>query len=563
MDDTILANTKKYGRVKLDKNNYKAGGGEGAVYHINGIAYKIYFDPAKMLPIAKISELKVLSDLKNIIIPDEIIYDNQSKPIGYTMTYLGTCEFLCKLFIKTYKTTNNISPNKIFQLILKMQKDLNEIHNRNIIVGDYNEMNFLVDKKYEIPFHIDVDSWQTPSFKCKAIKETVQDQSVKMGYFDEKTDWYSWAVVTFQILIGVHPYKGVCPGYKAKDFVTRVKQHISVFNQNVSIPATCESFSIIPTKLLDWYKEVFEKGYRGNPPSLDGSAIFVTSVAKVINGNDMFEIYDYFKASDNILNVFNFKEELFILTSNKVINFQDKSERTVNKLIGLCEVLNELPVICVDGGSDIIFYDFDMNEIDRIEYDSYFFANGACYAIKDGTLIQNTFEKYKKIIMSSIEIDTVNPYSNIVKDGFIIQDFVGKMQLIIPYELGACANIRVKELDGYKIIEGKYEKFQAILICNKSGKYYRFIITFKKDMSTYSIRKDDDIDLSEVNFSVLPNGVTINVYSDEKVELFQNISSQVKEITKPPFNSSNKLFNHNGKLIFISGNEIKKSSMKK
>ena len=145
----------------------------------------------------------------------------------------------------------------------------------------------------------------------------------------------------------------------------------------------------------------------------------------------------------------------------------------------------------------------------------------------------------------------------------IVENNIGKIHLIIPYQIGSSANIRVAEIDGHVIIDAKYESHNCIIITEKSGSYYRFMLTFSKDFSTYSIRKDDNIDLHEVNFTVLPNGIVLNAYSDEKIEMFQVVSSQTKEVIKPPFNSSTKLYCHMGKVIFVDGDEIKRVSLKK
>lgn len=559
----MIVTTKKQGKVTLDDSNYKAGGGEGAVYIKGDTAFKIYHDAGKMLPIAKIGELSVLSGISNIITPDEVIYDQKGVSVGYTMKYVKDCEFLCKIFTKSFRDNMGVTPNDAIDLVKSMQDTLNEIHAKNVIVGDYNEMNFLLDKSLKIPYHIDVDSWQTPSYKCTAIMPTVQDMTRPMGYFDENTDWYSWAVVTFQILIGIHPYKGRHPNYKAKDFTERVKKNISVFNSDVEIPTNCQNFSVIPKIQLDWYKEVFEKGYRGVPPQIGLVSLLIPTVAKIIKSSDAFEVSEYFTTTDKIGKIFNFKENLYIFTKGGFIDFQTGIKKDVPGIIGLCEVLNENPVIVKKDNEHVIFEDYDGKEIGRIASSGGFFSNGACYVVNNGSLIENRFERLGKVQHISRPCDRVSPYSSTIHDGLITQDGIGKISLVIPYSVGHSINIRIPEMDGYNILDAKYESNNAILICEKSGTYYRFMLTFNKDFKSYSVRKDDNIDYHEVNFVVLPNGVVINAYSDEKIELFQVASSQTKEVIKPPFNSSTKMYTHMGKLIFVEGVKIKKCSLKK
>lgn len=564
MSKKMTVSTKSLGKVTLDDSNYMAGGGEGNVYIKNGVAFKIYHDANKMLPIAKIGELSVLSGIDHIVIPNEIIYDIKNLPIGYSMKYLDKCEFLCKMFTKNFRDQKQVTPNMVVDLVTTMQKTLIEIHNKKIIVGDYNEMNFLLDSALKIPYHIDTDSWQTPSFKCTAIMPSVQDMSVQTGYFDENTDWYSWAVVTFQLYIGIHPYKGRHPNYKGKDFNLRIQNKISVFNPDVDVPANCQDFSVIPKEHLAYFKEVFEKGHRGAPPMIGQTNIILSSVARVIKSGDAFEVENYYVHSDLIGKVFNFKEMLYFFTVGGYVDFQKKTLIPCDNVIGLCEVLNEEPILVEKIAGNLVVFKENGLEIGRIAYEGGFFANGACYTVNNGDVVENTFERLgRKVCHITKKCDVVNPYSYKIHDGLVVQDIVGKYSLIIPYKIGHSVSLRVAELDGYVILDAKYESHIAILITSKGGKYHRFILTMNKEFTSYSLRFDDDIDLHEVNFTVLPNNVVVNAYSDEKVELFVASSHQTKEVMKPPFNSSTRIFNHMGKVIYVDGLKLKKSNLKK
>ena len=147
-------------KVSLGQSEYKAQGGEGMVYVKNGLAYKIYHDPSKMIPEGKILELKKIAT-SNVLGPKDVLFNPTSKqPVGFTMPFVDNVEYLTKMFSRKFKTDNGITPEMIVNLVTQMQKQLNDLHHEGIIVGDYNEMNFLVDSKYKIPYHIDVDSYQ-------------------------------------------------------------------------------------------------------------------------------------------------------------------------------------------------------------------------------------------------------------------------------------------------------------------------------------------------------------------------------------------------------------------
>ncbi len=207
--------------ITLTDNEYLAQGGEGVVYCKGNIAYKIYHDSDKMIPEQKIYELQALQ-ISNVLAPIDIIYNyNTKQAIGFTMPYITSTEYLSRLFVKSFKKQHSINPKMVISLVRKMQETLHEIHQKGIVVGDYNEMNFLVDNKFENIFHIDVDSYQTENYPSTAIMDSVRDRQVPIGTFNKETDWFSWAIVTFQLYTGIHPFKGRHPKYKNNDIDSR------------------------------------------------------------------------------------------------------------------------------------------------------------------------------------------------------------------------------------------------------------------------------------------------------------------------------------------------------
>ena len=59
----VLEDGKK---ISIPKTAFVESGGEGSVYAQNGKAFKIYHDPANMIPIGKIGELKKIG-IDNVI----------------------------------------------------------------------------------------------------------------------------------------------------------------------------------------------------------------------------------------------------------------------------------------------------------------------------------------------------------------------------------------------------------------------------------------------------------------------------------------------------------------
>ena len=249
------------GEIRLSKSDFKAQGGEGAIYVKGPTAYKIYKDPGRAITPAKILELSTLTQ-PNIIRPLDVLLDGRNKPVGYTMRSAGKSYALCQLFPKAFRQRNTLTPEMTLGLVRKLRDGVNHVHANGILLVDLNEMNFLVAEDFSEIFFIDVDSYQTPSHSATVLMESVRDRHAQT--FTTGSDWFSFAVVSFQMFVGIHPFKGTYPPLqslpdKETKLDARMRANVSVLNPGVSIPASCLPFSTIPPAYLDWYRAVFEE----------------------------------------------------------------------------------------------------------------------------------------------------------------------------------------------------------------------------------------------------------------------------------------------------------------
>src|ERR1051326_4516522 len=139
------------GALRLGKSEFKAQGGEGAVYVKGSRAFKIYADPSRCITQAKIDELSALVQ-PNIIRPLELIIDSHNRPVGYAMRAVGKAYALCQLFPKAFRQRNNLTPELTLRLVRQLQTGVSHIHNHGILIVDLNEMNFLVSADLKEPF---------------------------------------------------------------------------------------------------------------------------------------------------------------------------------------------------------------------------------------------------------------------------------------------------------------------------------------------------------------------------------------------------------------------------
>lgn len=554
MNQEILINGVT--RLKLTQNDYKAQGGQGIVYVKGGYAYKIYHDPIRMIPSGKINELKALNSIPIVLSPVDILYCSKTnKEIGFSMKYVSDCEYFTKLFSKQFKSNNSISHQTIVDLTTVMQNTLRDIHKNKILVGDYNEMNFLTDKSYMIPYHIDVDSYQTPNYPCTAIMNTVRDRRLPFGSFDELSDWFSWAVVTFQMYTGIHPYMGRHPKYKTTELDERMVNRISVFDRDVKIPKGCQDFSVIPKNQLEWYKKVFVDGHRSEPP-LPGDFLVLGFTPVLVSGDnfvvDLIHNYNEKIISVQYMNGVRYvvTERAIYKTASEIFTFTHSKHN-----VKLIEMVGMEPILIVSVGNSLQFYDIQKNKIGEIASDGWMISDKKLYTVVSGNLLENSFTSLAKILHSTSRVDNIAPNFN-VYDGMVVQDIFGKARLSIPMGNGICYSLNIHELNGCRIIEGKRIKRFAQFLLEKNGTYSRMVIHFSSDFSSYTFKQENDITYKSFQMIVKDNGMMVSIIEDDTMELMMDTVRGEKRVGDSPIESDMLLIDAGERVMFASGRKL-------
>ena len=250
--------------VTLTQNQYLSSGGEGAIYCKDNLVYKLYLDPAKAVRAGVPAKVQKLSALKHsgIAAPQDALWTKQGEFSGIVLPF-APGEALCKLFTNTWQQANQFDAAKTAQVTRAMREVTLYAHQQQALMVDANEMNWVVQGTR--PVAIDVDSWQLPGFAATAIMPSIRDWSAKG--FNEGTDWFAWAVVTFQLWTGIHPYKGTHPDFGRADLEGRMRAMASVFDAKVRLPKATRPLQGIPAALRSWYEQTFASSQRSAPPA--------------------------------------------------------------------------------------------------------------------------------------------------------------------------------------------------------------------------------------------------------------------------------------------------------
>ena len=556
----------KKDKINLTKNHFIASGGEGSIYSRRGVAYKIYQNPKAVIPYSKMKELSSIQN-SNVIKPERLVLSNKNKPIGYTMKHIPKTYALCQIFPKAFRDRTGMDTKNVLHLVQKMQRTIADIHKEQILIVDLNEMNFLVDKKFDNVFFIDVDSYQTKSFPATAIMESIRDRHmVDKAAFSTLTDWFSFCVVSFQMFVGLHPYKGKHPTIKGME--DRMKANIPAFHKDVKFPKNVLSFDIIPQAYKDWYKAVLFEGKRFAPPTDPVQVIVIPVAITTVIGNESFDITEVVEYDTNVIKYIAVNGTRVTITADDLYIGNKKIFQTCNKNmhVAITPLLNKvISATLIDG--DVLLYNFSDENVPKhdIKADDIMSYKDRIY-IKNKDMISelNFVEIGKNIHAVPKHVGNVMENSSKFYDGVIIQNVLGSFVASVFPIAGVHHQIQCPEFKGYQIIDAKYRDNVLIIVASKKGKYDKFILKFDSKFSSYSVRKVDDISYVGINFTVLENGIAVHINENEELEIFSNKkeSNTVKVIDNSLISGDMKLFNNGVQVTFSKGKKLYKLKMK-
>ena len=548
------------GTVTLNSSDFKAGG-EAKVWIKDSVVYKIYHEAKHMIPETKLDELKSLKKSKFLILPEDTILDLKDKPIGFTMIKAEGVP-LVTLHTTEYQNEKGINQTHLIKLLENMKETVHTVHQQNFLMVDINELNIIVSFDWITPQFIDTNAWKTPSFPASAINPNIRDYSANS--FSELTDWYSFAIITCHLFTGIHPFRGSHKNYKRGDVTQRMKDHISIFNPEVSLPKAVRNFNLIPSHYLKWYNDLFERGKRVPPPLLPGVLGAISVPITVIRTTNNFEIKFIKEFPNEILShthvfgkdVTKTKKEVWINKTNYRVGVDVDAIITPRNLyIMFIKIEGNLLKIKSEDSNRKISYS-EMSAKTKM------IINNTLYAISDNTINEISFTDLQNQTLISVSSSWDIMSNSEVFDGIIFQLIMGKPYIVIPVPRQGDSSLYIEknipELEGYKIINGRHRNGVAIITGFKDSKYDMFIFKFDESYQTYHCRKVLDVDLITPNFVVLDSGQTVSINSDENVELFfrNPAITAVVSILDPDVNGTMRLCKSGMEVRFFHGNNL-------
>lgn len=550
------------GQVSLSQKDFIASGGEGEIYGLGDTIYKIYHSPKKMIPQGKFDDLSVL-DERHIVNPQRIIMNSKNIPIGFTMEWFKNNLPICKVFTSAYRKKAGFKPEDAVRLVENMQKLIDFVHSKECLIVDFNDINFLIVSNNLVqPIFIDVDSYKTKNYPPTAITPYAQDHHSKD--FSRLTDWYSFAIIAFQIFVGMHPFKGSLDGFQKGAVIERMKANKSVFNKKAKTPPAARDLSHIPSDMRSWMEDIFEKGKRKLPPMVGGRLqVAKPSYTKITSGKH-FDIDLVKSFGDDIGYHFSFMNENIIRVGNTIyvgrraynVNHQDSEIIISPDTMTPVEVTRKeyRPLSEKDGVKQ------PMN-IEQLGV-----VNNTIIAKMLNMIISLPLKNVNRYILSVDKKWSVMPLSTKIFPGMIYQDVIGKPYIMIPREAGGSLIgefIFIPELEGYKVVSAKCIKNVAVIIGYRNKQYCRFIL--RSCDNKYDIRMTEDIGFSDPNFTVLDKGIAVILNENSQIEIFKTSIGDwnTKVIEDKQIDESCILSSNGSQVLFYKGKDLYKLRMGK
>jgi len=501
-------------KVRLTQAEFRAQGGQGAVYVKDGTAYKVYADPVHMIPPAKIAALSALA-LPDIIKPQDVLTDAQRAPVGYTMPGVAGGFVLCQTFPRTFRDREGLTPDLTLGLVRRLQQGVAHVHSRHILIVDLNEMNFLVDPAFRRVFFLDVDSYQTPHFPATALMESVRDRHA--GAWNEGTDWFSFAVVSFQMFVGIHPYKGKHPTLKTLD--ERMAHNVSVLHPDVSVPAACLPFDVIPRAWRDWYHAVLDCGQRCPPPRDLVAAVTLFPKAQRTAGSGLFHIEHRLDCEGAIVS---YTANVIVTTEAVYVNGRRLADAAPGTKIGL-SAPGGLPIAATLERGRVCLFDLTRGvpvPCD-IAAEQLTAAEGRLYVKHGAALVEIGFLELPARLLPQLKtVGAVLENATQLFEGVALQSLLGAWYASLLAGRGLCHQVRLAELDGAQVLDARLLGGVLMVAAARAGRYEKLVFRFDADYGAYDVRVIPDVAGAGLNFVVLGSGVCLHLTDRDELEVF-------------------------------------------
>lgn len=251
-----------------------AKGGEAAIYPLKSrsdLVFKGYHQTVlskrgiefrKKLDL--MHRLEALRKDKHLCWPLLLCYDDQQKWIGYAMYRVSGVPMAKLAHAVAYEEHfPSIDRKRLLHYLLNFLDAIHKLHQQNIMVGDYNLNNVLINQQTDQITLVDCDSYQISIdgqfFPCEVGSADLTPKEHQNKPFKDivrtlESEYFSIAIILFKaLMLGRHPYDVVGGADPVQNLCKGIFPYVSK-NKN-DIPKGC--WYVMWTHLPDYVRELF------------------------------------------------------------------------------------------------------------------------------------------------------------------------------------------------------------------------------------------------------------------------------------------------------------------
>ena len=559
------------GSISLSDTDHVATGGEGSLYIKGAHAYKIFLSPERARAAGMQEKITLLRGIQHpyLVTPKDILMDANNQLVGYRMPVVqGTS--LMERFSSTWWDAHHYNTAQATEMLVKMKEALLEVHHHQALAVDANEMNWMVEK--EEPRLIDCDSWKIGRFDATAIMPSIRDYSQQS--FSATSDWFSWGIVAFQLLTGIHPFKGAHPKFKKGDMPARMRANISVFDPDTKYPASVRPFDDIPKGLRDWFFEVFQQGNRSAPPDRFDAAIHKIERSRAAKVKKGTLIKDFFWGTDGV--ILDVLPEGFLVYTTKAGQFSVLDLETKTDLLNLpphAETLwksQQLGFVKKNGKPIVLVLENGMlsatsggNQVPTRAQTLRVFHNNIYLLVADAAA------GLQEIVLQEVQghwlLGIKASWPILVRSSqffktVVVMDCLGVPFIVVPSPQGANP-VRAALLKDYRILDAVAADSDLVVLIGmkrSDGQLYRLVL--RKSASEMQSESCTLID-SQTSMVVLASGLIAIVADDDKMELVSSKTTNRKLLDGTGVETSTPLLPLVSGMGLLVGNQLYRLKM--
>jgi len=287
-------------KLNLDENKELARGGEGKIIQINNKKVaKIYLNGISPITEDKFNSLYNLKS-NTFLKPEKLLYNKQKKIEGFTMNILPPDFYpLYSALNSNFCNRHSIDAKYKLKMSEKLINAMSYVHSQDIIIGDFNPFNISINDKCNLIF-IDVDSYETRGNKHSGRLLTEIRDYLYNGQVSKNSDYFALAVILFNFLTTVHPFKGIHKKYPA--LMDRMIKKLPIIKSDPELKVPKCYQPIKDKKLLEQFERIFINGERFLINLNPNTKIQVKQKIKIKQQDDQLMIFEILSENINYIN---------------------------------------------------------------------------------------------------------------------------------------------------------------------------------------------------------------------------------------------------------------------